>query len=500
MGLGTLLHRDLKITTEDTLTGETAIHTIVTGTGAYPDWTGRGEYRGGMGIPGASRAALLLSGLLGNAPWHGYTSDDSGITERVIPTPLLLEQPSPPDTSVVTISSLGLDLIWHGNAIEIIVGRDALGHATTTLPVPAEYVHVKRVERGDGIPFPIGNIAYWISPYPASETSDPSTGRWYSAYDVIHTKGPSRPGALRGMGVLENHLATLDLAVEQRRQAAAATGQGIPTGVLKSQNPDLTPTEAADLKAGWMNSQRSRTVAVLNQTTSFEALAWNPTESQLLDARRFTLHEIALIFGVDPSWLGAAQASRTYSNVEQEGINLRVYSALADHLARLEAARSQALPVGMVARANLDAVLRADTLGRYQAHEIGIRAGFLLDDEARAIEGRRPLTPAQREQIAASRPKPPAPAGQPPADDDGEPGGEAARSEADLWLYWTVGKGKAKWATKPKPLLALYERLLKYFTPGRAAATALAWFPDAMGRAPKPSDGVLPDDAAKVQA
>lgn len=497
MGLGALFHRDLKVTTEDTVSGETAIHTIVTGTGAYPDWSSRGAYRGGMGIPGASRAALLQAGLLGAVPWHAYTGDELGITERVRPTPPLLEQPCPPDTSVVTISSLVLDLIWHGNAVEIITTRDALGYATSTLPVPVEYAHVKRVERGDGIPFPLGNVAYWISPYPASETSDPSTGRWYSHHDVIHTKGPCRPGALRGMGVLENHLGTLDLAHEQRRQAANATGQGIPTGTLKSENPDLTGPEAADLKAKWMQAQRDRSVAVLNATTSFEALAWNPKDSQLLEARQFGLHEIALIFGVDPSWLGAAQASRTYSNVEQEGINLRVYSALADHLARLEAARSAQLPIGMVARANLDAVLRADTLGRYRAHEIGIRNGFLTDDEVRAMEGRRPLTPDQRAQIAASRPQPPAGAG-PGGDEDEDadegdgPPEEGARSEADLWIYWTAGKGRAKWTRKREPLRALYDQLLKHFTPDRARATALAWFPDGMGRAPKPSDGELP--------
>ena len=491
MGLGALFQRDLKITTEDTVSGVSEIHTVVTGTGAYPDWRQTGAYRGGMGIPGASRAALLQAGLLGGVPWHAYTSDATGITERVQPTPLLLEQPSPPDTRVVTMSSLVMDLIWHGNAIELVVARDELGHPTATLPISAEFVHVKRVEPADGVPFPIGTVAYHVSPYAIHDGGDPSAGRWYSARDVIHTKGPCQPGALRGMGVLENHLATLTLAGEQRRQAANVTGSGVPLGVLKSDNPDLTVEEAEAAKASWMRSQRDRSVAVLGATTSFEALAWSPTESQLLDARRFTLHEIALIFGLDPSWLGASQASRTYSNVEQEGINLRVYSALADHLARLEAARSLVLPAGMVARANLDAVLRADTLGRYQAHALAY-GKWLTDDEIRALEGRAPLTPEQREQIAALAPAP-APAAFAEDAPDTE---EGVRSEVDLWEYWTIGRGKAKWATDPKPLEALFKRLLKHFPRDRAAQTALAWFADGMGRPVKPSDGEVPDAPA----
>lgn len=35
----------------------------------------------------------------------------------------------------------------------------------------------------------------------------------------------------------------------------------------------------------------------------------------------------------------------------------------------------------------MDALLRSDTQTRYQAHKLGIDAGFLTVDEVRAIEG-----------------------------------------------------------------------------------------------------------------
>jgi HK97 family phage portal protein len=136
----------------------------------------------------------------------------------------------------------------------------------------------------------------------------------------------------------------------------------------------------------------------------FTPLSWSPSDAQLLEARKYTIHEIALIFGLDPTWLGAAQTSRVYSNVEQEGINLVRYS-VAGWLTRLEQALSAALPRGTYAKANTDAIMRADTLGRYQAHEIGIRSGFLTRDEARDLEERPPLTAGQRAEL-----KPPAPA------------------------------------------------------------------------------------------
>lgn len=335
-------------------------------------------YRGGMSVPGAWRSALLISDLLGSVPWDAYVSEVGRPVERVKPTPPLLEQPSPPDTRMTTISSLALDLIWHGNCVEIVAARDRNGYPTATYPVPADWVGVRRVNQ-DNYWLPVGAIEYDVG------------GQKFSQYEVIHTKGPCAPGALRGFGVLEAHLdGTLSLAMEQARQAASLSRHGVPTGTLKSDNPDLTEPEAIELKAKWLAAQRDRTVAVLNATTSFEPLSWNPEELQLVEARKFSLHELALIFGLPLSFLGADQASRTYSNIEQEAINLLKFT-LRGHLARFEQTRSLAFPPGTVVKANLDEILRADTLTRYQAHQTGIEAGFLLVDEARELENRAPL-------------------------------------------------------------------------------------------------------------
>lgn len=407
MGLARLFNRDVQYTATDTDTGSTQMWTVVDN--LIPDWSSS-EYQGGMGIPGAWRASLLLSDLLAGVPWHAYRERAGRPAERIDPTPSFLEQPAPPDPRVVTFSSMALDAIWHGNAIAIVATRNREGWPTSYLPVKAEDVHVKRTQPFDQIDLPTGAIAYGVG------------NRWYAAADVVHVKGPCRPGALRGMGVLENHLTkTLSLADEQARQARSLGTSGIPTGVLKVEDTPEDPldqAEADEVKAGWLRSQRDRTVAVLNGRTSFEALAWNPTETQLLEARRYSLHEIALIFGLDPSWLGAATDSMTYANIEQQATNLVKFS-LNGHLQRFEQTFSLHMPRGTEARANLDAVLRGDTLTRYQAHEIGIRAGFITDDEVRELENRPPLTPAQRE-LRRPPAAPPAPAGRDPDDDEAE--------------------------------------------------------------------------------
>ena len=352
---------------------------IINGEQVFGSEVGRsGSYRGAMGIPGAWRAAVMLSDLLGGVPWHAFRSRAGRRMEMVQPTPLLLEQPNPPDPRIVTFSGWALDLVWEGNAVGIVAARNAEGWPTAAVPVPARSVGVRRVGPGATSPLPVGAIEYRVG------------GLTFGANDVIHIKGPCEPGALRGMGVLEVHLNTLELASDQQRQARSISRHGVPTGLLKSENPDLTESEAKKLKSDWLASQRDRTIAVLNATTSFEPLAWNPEELQLVEARRFTLTDLELIFGLPPGWLGGMNSARQYSNIEQDAVNLLKFS-LGGHLARFEQTLSLHMPRGTEAKANLDALLRPDTLTRYQAHAIALANRFLTIDEVRELENREPL-------------------------------------------------------------------------------------------------------------
>lgn len=382
-GLGSLFTRehtrDLKWTVSDTEAGTSQTYTVVT----PPAWmSGWNTFSGGMGVPGAWRASVLLSDLLGGIPWHAYRSYGGAPETKLDPTPPLLDQPSPPDTRMTSISSLALDLLWEGNAVAPIAARNGEGWPTAILPVSARDVHVK-IDSGRRV-------------YRVGQTD-------FDQDDILHIKGPCKPGELRGMGVLETHLSSLELSQAQTTQARKVANHGVPTGVITTTNEDITADELRDAKTAWMEAQMGGQVAALGPNTDFKPISWNPHDMQLVEARRYQLTDIELIFGLPVGWLGGMSSSRQYSNIEQDAINL-IRFTLGGHLARFEQALSLLFPRGTIVRANLDSLLRADTLTRYQAHEIGIRAGFLTDDEAREYERRPPLTDAQREQFADRRP------------------------------------------------------------------------------------------------
>ncbi|MGL5909567.1 MAG: hypothetical protein ACRCZP_06170, partial [Phycicoccus sp.] len=119
MGLGQLFTRNQTVTITDQLSGQSVVHEIVTGPGAYPSWDAKGPYRGGLGVPAAARCAGLMCDQLSVLPWHVYREGPAGVAERV-PTPAVIERPSLIEQAVATWSSMALDLIWHGNAVAII--------------------------------------------------------------------------------------------------------------------------------------------------------------------------------------------------------------------------------------------------------------------------------------------------------------------------------------------------------------------------------------------
>jgi len=371
-----VLTRSTEITTTDTATGQTFSFSVVDN--IAPDWASSSTYAG-MTIPGAWRASNLIADLLGQIPWDAYREYGDAPIEKLSPTPPLLDQPSPPSTRMETISSLALDYLFWGNAVALVASRNAQGWPTAILPVPAQMVAIRRNYNRDYPGLPIGAVEYSIGGM---------TG--LSSYDVLHIKGPVAPGWLRGTGVLEAHVDTLLTAQQQQRQAKSVSRHGVPTGVLTSTSDDTTTDDLVKAKAAWMAAQQTSTVAALGPGTSFQPLAWNPTELQMIEARKFSLTELELIFGLPVGWLGGESPSMTYSNIESNAINL-VKFTLAGHLTRFEQAFSQMFPRGTFVKANLDALLRSDTTTRYAAYGVGLDKGFLTLDEVRELENRPPL-------------------------------------------------------------------------------------------------------------
>ena len=320
----------------------------------------------GLSIPAMWRCVQLISDSIAALPLVAFRNG-----RRVEPTPAILRQPDRTMTRIDMLASTVASLLIDGNAYWLLGDRDELGYPRQAVLLATDAVQIQTTLDG-------AVVEYHVA------------GQTYSAEDVLHVRGLTMPGMVRGMSVIEHHRRTLGLAIAGEECAANVYDSGgLPVGVLEV-DADITRDEADALKAGWTekNGGRNRTPAVLANGVRYKPLSFTPADLELIDGRRYSAGQVCTLFGVPHHMVGVAGASGnslTYANVNQDSIQFTRYT-LRPWLARVEQALSTLLPRDDEARFVLDDLLRADTLERFQAYQIGVAAGFLTVDEVRKAE------------------------------------------------------------------------------------------------------------------
>lgn len=234
-------------------------------------------------------------------------------------------------------------------------------------------------------------------------------GKDYGTDAMVHLAKMRLPGQLRGLGPIQAAQAEIAGALDLREYASNWFSDGAHPDAILSSDQVLTAEDAKLYREQF--TAKNGTVAdrlkVLGKGTTYEALMLKPSDAQWLESQQFTTTQLARLFGTPASLMLAAVegSAMTYSNIEQDWIAFTRFT-LMGYLRKIENALTALTPYGQTVRFNLDALLRSDTTTRYAAHRTGIEAGFLTDDEVRAIENLPPLTPAQRAQLAARTPAP----------------------------------------------------------------------------------------------
>lgn len=314
----------------------------------------------------ANRCVNLISDQIGSLPLHAERNGEP------IDTPNVLELPETDRTRAEFMAALVTSLLINGNAYALVTQRDSLGFAQRLMLLDPEAVMVTVVG---------GQLQYRV----AKGALNPE--------DVVHVRNFTLPGHSVGYGPLDYNRQAIaqSLAADQYAAGAYTTG-AVPDGVLHSEN-EITKQQADDLKAAWIagNGGRQRGPAVLSGGVKYQPLEFSSVDMELLDSRRYNAIQTCTLFGVPPHLVGVpSQESKTYSNVQQDSQFFARFT-LRPLAIKIEQAMSTLLPVDQRAVFNFDAVLRADTKTRYEAHEIALRAGFMTVDEIRLLEGMEPM-------------------------------------------------------------------------------------------------------------
>lgn len=380
---------------------EVRMVTSLTGNPAADGWQPLNHAAtGAEGLATVLAAVSAISSAVSSLPTYLYRVGPDGRTEDPThPLARLIKRgPNRFQTWPDFIGWLVAEVLLNGNAVAEIV-TDAQGRVVELKPIPWRTISVGMT--------PSGRLTYdFVEPAIGGAQG---VARRLLEGEVLHLRDRSDDGILgvsrlrRAVGVAEGALLADGYSKSLFRNL------GLPGVVLKHEKT-LSEGAAKRLKANWMSlygGDRRGSPAVLEEGLDVTVLSQlSPEDSELLQARRFSVEELARVFDIPPIIIGDLSHG-TFTNSETM-LRYFAQSCLTYWCRKLEAefARSvftEAERDTLAIDFDLSGLLRGDPATRFANYKIAIEAGILTPEEARAEEGYnpRPAAPKLTEGIMA---------------------------------------------------------------------------------------------------
>ena len=209
-----------------------------------------------------------------------------------------------------------------------------------------------------------------------------------SAVDMLHFKGLSMENVLKGKSPIQVHAETLGIDLAAIKSSAAVYKNGTLKFLLKSAGK-IDEAQANPLRQSLDDViDGNRRSTVLPSGVEMEKLSLSPQEAQYLDSRSFSAEEIARIFGVPASMIGAKDGIKSSVEQDYQDFYARTLMAYCKNIEQ-ELHRKLLQEIDKpyyYYKFNFNSLLRASANDRADFYNKGIRGGWLSPNEARAFE------------------------------------------------------------------------------------------------------------------
>lgn len=351
----------------------------------------------------------LIAEAVSSLPLVLHRRRADGGRERAIDHPLysvLYDEPNPWQTTFTWLEQMTSHALLRGAGYSQIV-PGSRGAVTELRPLNPDLVKPELVG---------GNTLRYRYRAPSGE-------QVLNGEDVFHLPGLTLDG-VNNISVIGYARETIGLAIATEQYGARLFGQGArPSGILK--HPGKLSKEArANLRASWQENYgglaKSHGTAVLEEGTEFQSISMTSEDAQFLQTREFVAEDIARWFRVPPHMIGLTSKATSWgTGIEQMSIGFVIYT-LMPWIRRWEQAIARQLirrreRQELFAQFLVNALLRGDTLSRFQAYSTGRQWGWYSANDVRRFEDENPiengdiyLTPSNMTE-AGTGPMPPAP-------------------------------------------------------------------------------------------
>lgn len=320
----------------------------------------RVDRRSAMQVPAVKRSRDLVAGSIGTLPLTLSAPD------RRTTSWSLLEQPEPDRTRSWTLTKLVEDMLFDQVGWWRVLARDWRGYPTSVRRLDPRSVTVRKDAR---VYVSNGNLHSGMAM------------EWVADADLIRFDSPNDGILTAGARAIRTSL---------RIEAAAAKyAEGSPPVDWFESSDGVDPEDPQAFVNAWFAARKLNQTAYVPGGLKYKRDGWTPKELQLVEARQQAVLEIARITGVDPEELGVSTTSRTYANMFERRKAFLDFT-LGPFMAAIEQRLSMndVSPRGYRARFDLDAFLRSDPAGRYEAYAAGLAVGAITKEEIREAEDR----------------------------------------------------------------------------------------------------------------
>ena len=282
----------------------------------------------------------------------------------------LTNEPNPYQTKYDFTKYMTSHLALTGNAYAFI-NRDVRNIGIELHPIAPQYV---TPVMQDGLLFYKVTLAGYPNMIPATE--------------MLHFKGMCGDNPLVGLSPVVLHAETLGIDLAAISQSAGVYKNGVLKFLLTSDS-QIKIDQAGPLKKSLDDviDGASRS-AVMPNGIKMEKLSLSPEEAQYLETRKFSSEEIARIFGVPASMIGASAGIKSSVEQEYQDFYARTLMSYAinieQELARKLLTENDKLTYYF--KFNFNSLLRASANERADYYNKGIRGGWLSRNEARLYE------------------------------------------------------------------------------------------------------------------
>jgi len=296
---------------------------------------------------------------------------------------LLHDSPNPEMTAFDFKEALEGHVWTWGNAYAEIEWDPRKQVPTALWPLRPDMMHVSRDDKTKAIVYRYTLPGGGSVELPASK--------------ILHLHGFGFDG-LVGYDPITLHREAIGLGKAMEKFGATFFGNGSSlSGVLTHPNR-LSDTARKNMKESWDKAHtglsNQHRITILEEGVSWAQIGIPPENAQFLESRKFQVREMARILHLPPHIIADLDQA-TFSNIEQQSLELVMYHLMPDFIRWEQAAKLRLLPGAENKKYFTEflvvGLLRGDTATRYKAYAVGRQWGWLSANDIRELENMNPL-------------------------------------------------------------------------------------------------------------